>query len=175
MALGQLTLGIPGNTATNFSTSALPAVTIFRSPAGSPMVSRSPLGYAEVAGRSNWGTAQVAGPAYAPTYAWAVAAVMSLDEALQLEALAGWQDRAYKASTDGALRLIDETEMLAPEPDPHSRVLLSPLTPTWASGYRYGYGVFAVKLQLAEDWKQQVGLWGNGDQARLCTFSLVEL
>lgn len=175
MAVGQLTLGIPGATATTFATSPLPAVTLFRSPAGAPLASRSPLGYAELTGRSNRRTPQISGPAYAPTYAWAVATMLTLDEALQLEALATWQDRSYKAKADGALRLIDELEPLGPEPDPHSRTLLSPITPTWASSYRYGYGVFAAKLQLTEDWKQQVGVWASGAEARLCTFSLVEL
>jgi hypothetical protein len=175
MALGQLTLGIPGASPTTFATTPIPAVVLFRSPAGSPLASRSPLGYAEVAGRSNRGTAQVSGPAYAPTYAWAVATMLTLDEALQLEALAVWQDRAFKAKTDGALRLIDETELLGPEPNPHSRTLLTPITPAWGSGYRYGYGVFAAKLQLDQDWKQQIGVWASGAEARLCTFSLVEL
>jgi len=175
MALGQLTLGIPGNTATNFATTPLPAVALFRSSPEAPLASRSALGFAEVSGRSNRGTPLVAGPAYAPAYAWAVATMLSLTEALQLEALAGWQDRAYKAKTDGALRLIDETEVLGPEPDPHSRTLLEPLTPLWADTYRYGYGVFAVKLQLPEDWKQQQGVWASGDEVRFCTFSLIEV
>lgn len=175
MALGQLSLGIPGATPTTFATAPLPAVALFRSPAGSPLASRSPLGYAEVAGRSTWGTPQVSGPAFAPTYAWAIATMLTLDEALMLEALAVWQDRAFKAKTDGALRLIDETEFLGPEPDPHSRTLLTPLTLTGAPTYRYGYGVFAAKLQLDQDWKQQVGVWATGAEARLCTFSLVEL
>lgn len=175
MAVGQLTLGIPGATPTTFAATPIPAVALFRSPAGSPLTSRSPLGYAEVTGRSNWGTPQVSGPTHAPTYAWAVATMLTLDEALQLEALAVWQDRAYKAKTDGALRLIDETEFLGPEPNPHSRTLLEAITPLWGAGYRYGYGVFAAKLQLPEDWKQQAGVWASGGEARLCTFSLVEL
>ena len=175
MAAGQLTLGIPGNSTTNFATTPLPSLVLYRSPADSPLATRSPLGYAEVTARSNRGTPQVSGPAYAPTYAWAVAALLTLTEALQLEALSTWQDRAYKAKTDGKLRLIDEVEMLGPEPDPHSHTLLSTITPAWASTYRYGYGVFAIKLQLPEDWKQQVGTWTGGVEARLCTFSLVEL
>ena len=139
------------------------------------MSSRSELGYAEVTGRSNRGVAQVSGPAYATTYAWAVATMLTLAESQQIGALAKWQDAAYKAKTNGALRLIDETEYLDPEPNPHSRPLLAALTPTWANTYRYGYGIFEVKLQLPEDWRQQVGVWSSGDYARLCTFSLMEL
>ena len=175
MAVGQLSLGIPGASPTTFATTPIPAVVLFRSPADSPLASRSPLGYAEVTGRSKRGTPSVAGPTTAPTYIWAVATMLTLDEALQLEALAGWQDRAYKAKADGALRLIDETEFLGPEPTPHSRTLLTAITPAWASTYRYGYGVFAAKLQLPEDWKQQAGVWASGAEARRCTFSLVEL
>ena len=176
MALGELRLGIPGTSHFSaFATSALPAVTLSRAPAGTPLALRSELGFAELAGRSNWGTAAIAGPAHTPKYTWAVAALVTLDEALQLGALAKWQDAAYKAKADGALRLIDETELLDPEPNPHSRVLLSVLTPTWASGYRYGYGIFPVLVQLPSDWKTQVGRWSTGDDARLVTFSLLEI
>jgi hypothetical protein len=175
MAIGQLSLGIPGNSTTNFATSPLPAVVLFRSPAATPLAVRSPLGFAEVSGRSNRGTPQVSGPAYSPTYVWSVATMLTLDEALQLEGLATWQDRAYKAKADGALRLIDELELLGPEPSPHSRTLLQAITPPWATSYRYGYGVFPVKLQLPEDWKQQAGVWASGAEARLCTFSLLEV
>jgi len=175
MALGDLRLGIPGPTFSSFTTTALPAVTLNRSPAGSPLALRSELGYAELSGRSNRGTAQIAGPAYPITYAWAVASLVTLDEAMQLGALAKWQDARYKARQDGALRLIDETELLDPEPNPHSRTLLSILTPSWAPTYRTGYGIFAAKLQLPADWKTQVGRWATGEEARLVTFSLLEI
>ncbi|MBD1918847.1 MULTISPECIES: hypothetical protein [Cyanophyceae] len=175
MALGELRLGIPGNTFSSFTTTTLPSVTLNRSPAGTPLALRSELGYAELSGRSNRGTAQISGPAYAPTYAWAVAALVTLDEALQIGALAKWQDAAFKAKTDGALRLIDETELLDPEPNPHSRVLLQVLTPEWAPTYRNGYGIFAAKLQLPQDWRQQVGRWSTGEEARLVTFSVLEI
>lgn len=176
MATGDLRLGIPSTSHfSSFTTSGLPAVTLNRAAAGAPMAVRSELGYAELSGRSNRGTAQISGPAYKPTYTWAVAALVTLDEALQLGSLAKWQDSQFKAKLDGVLRLIDETELLDPEPNPHSRVLLSVLTPTWASGYRYGYGVFPVKLQLPQEWKQQVGRWSTGDEARLVTFSLIEI
>ena len=175
MADGDLTLGIPGGGASDFTTAALPSVVLFRSAPGEPLTSRSQLGYAGVTARSNRGAAAISGPAYAPTYIWAVASMVTQTEAQQIAALAGWQDRAYKARANGALRLLDETEYLDPEPTPHSRPLLASLTPSWASGYRYGYGVFAVKLQLPEDWRQQVGVWATGEQARLVTFSLVEL
>ena len=173
--MAQLRIGIPGPTFSSFTTTVLPSVTLDRSAAGSPLAVRSELGYAEVTGRSLWGTAVISGPAYSPTYSWAVAAMVTLDQALQIGALAKWQDAAYKNQQDGALRLIDETEFLDPEPNPHSRVLLQILTPAWASGYRFGYGIFPVKLQIPEDWKAQVGRWSTGEDARLITFSLIEV
>jgi hypothetical protein len=184
MALGQLTLGIPGATATTFATTPIPAVVLFRSPAGSPLASRSPLGYAEVAGRSNRGTAQVSGAQTIVTYVWAVATMMTKAEAQRLTKLANWQDWGYKGITntgapaakqDRPMRLIDETEELDGEPSPHSRTLLTPLTDPDNAAWVYGYGVFSVKIQLPEDWRQQIGVWASGAEARLCTFSLVEL
>jgi hypothetical protein len=96
-------------------------------------------------------------------------------EARQLGALARWQDGQFKAKQDGTLRLIDETEYLDDEPTPHSRTLLSALVTPWNSGYRYGYGVFPVKLQLPENWRTQMGRYSSGSQARLVTFICEEL
>lgn len=96
-------------------------------------------------------------------------------EARQLGALAKWQDSTYKAQGNGALRLIDEVELLDDEPNPHSRTLLSALVTPWNSGYRYGYGVFPVAVQLPEDWRAQVGRFTSGSGARLCTFAVIEL
>ena len=184
MAVGQLSLGIPGASPTTFATSPLPAVVLFRSPADSPLASRSPLGYAEVVGKSQWGVSQVAGAQTIVTYSWAVAAMMTKAEAQRLTKLANWQDWGYKGITNtGApaakqarpMRLIDEIEELDGEPSPHSRTLLTPLTDPDNAAWVYGYGVFNVKIQLPQDWRQQVGVWASGAEARLCTFSLVEL
>lgn len=174
MAVGELTLGLPGATATTFATTPIPALTLRRG-SGDSVSTRSEVGFSALAGRSNWGTPQVSGPAYSTKYQWAVATMLTESQARQLGALAKWQDAAYKARTDGALRLIDEVELLDDEPNPHSRTLLSALTTTWNSGYRYGYGVFPVLLQLPPDWRQQVGRWATGEGARLCTFAVSEL
>lgn len=175
MAVGELTLGIPGNSTTNFATTPIPSIALGRGPAGEALSTRSEVGYSELIGRSNWGTPQVSGPVHNPKYQWAIAAMLTESQARQVGALAKWQDAAYKARTDGALRLIDEAELLDDEPNPHSRTLLTPLVTPWNSGYRYGYGVFPVLIQLPQDWRQQVGQWSTGEAARLCTFVVVEL
>jgi hypothetical protein len=175
LAVGTLTLGIPGSSATTFATEPIPSLALFRASADGPLAVRSELGYAVVAGRSVWGTAQILGPTHKPKYVWSVAAMMTEGEARQLGSLAKWQSANYRAKIEGALRLIDETELLDDEPNPHSRTLLSSLVTPWNSGYRYGYGVFSVAVQLPEDWRSQVGRWASGSSARLCTFNLVEL
>ncbi|MBE7384362.1 MAG: hypothetical protein F6J95_023485 [Leptolyngbya sp. SIO1E4] len=176
MAEGDLTIGIPGGGASDFAATPVPALTLnlWTRDAGAPM--RSELGYAELLGRSNRGTPQISGPAYGITFSWPVAAMLTLDEALQLGALAKWQDSQYKAQNNGALRLVDEIEYLDPEPSPHSRSLLAALNPSWNAGYEYGYGVFTVKLQLPQDWKQNIGRWtDSGELARLATFAITEV
>jgi len=171
----KLTLGIPGNSTTNFATTPIPSMVMDRGSADGPLSTRSELGWITVANRSNYGTAQISGPAYAPKYIWAVAAALTEVQARQLGAMARWQDTTYKAQGNGALRLIDEVEYLDDEPNPHSRTLLSALVTPWNGDYRYGYGVFPVVIQLPEDWRTQLGRWSTGGDARLVTFSLVEL
>ena len=173
--VGQLTIGIPGAGAADYVTTPIPSLVLFRQPTDAPLALRSELGYAEVTGRSNYGTPQVSGPNYDPTYQWAVAAMLTEAEARQLGALAKWRDRQYKSNANGRLRLIDQVEYLDSEASPHSRTLLATLTETWNAGYSYGYGVFDVKIQLPPDWRSQAGLWASGSQARLCTFSLIEV
>lgn len=137
------------------------------------MVSESRVAIAQ---RSNGGVSQIVAPAYEPKFIWTVAAMLTQAEARQLGALAGWQDRAYKANQDGALRLIDEIEFLDSEPSPHSRTLLSTLTESWNASYVYGYGVFPVLAQLPQDWRELIGRWtGSGEEARVVTFTLLEI
>jgi hypothetical protein len=175
MATGEITIGIPGAGASNFATTPIPSLVLYRASAEAPLASRSELGFSTLEGRSNWGTSQVSGPNYSARYSWAIAAMLTEDQARQLGALAKWQDGQYKGQSDGKLRLIDELEPLDPEPTPHSRTLLSALNPSWNAAYSYGYGVFDVLLQLPEDWRQQVGRWATGEGARLVTFVAVEL
>ena len=177
MAEGDFTIGIPGVGASDFAASPIPAVTLidcWTSEQGAPM--RSPIGYVEVIGRSSYGTPQISGPSYGITYSWPVLAMITLDEALQIEALAGWQNDQYLNQNDGALRLVDEVELLGPEPSPHSRPLLTALNPSWNASYEYGYGIFKAKLQLPSDWKQILGRWtDSGEEARTCGFRLEEV
>ncbi|MEM6435703.1 MAG: hypothetical protein AAF773_17905 [Cyanobacteria bacterium P01_D01_bin.115] len=176
MAEGELTIGIPGSGSTDFATTPIPALTLNAWPAGGGVPTRNEIGYAELSARSNRGTPAISGPSYDVTYSWPIAAMVTLDEALQLGALAKWQDQQYKAQNDGALRLIDELEPVDPQPSPHSRTLLSTLNPSWNAGFEYGYGVFAVKLQLPTDWRQIVGVWkDSGELARLITFQALEV
>lgn len=173
MVFGQLTLGIPGAGASDFATTPIPAIVLGEWPADTPPT-RQEFNYAVLQGRSSYGTPQVDGPAYGITYAWTVAAWLTMPEMLQLGALAKWQDRTYKTPADGKLRLIDEVRELDPEPSPHSRTLLSPLAPDWNAAYQYGFGVFNVKIVLPNDWDAYVGA-ANGVQRRIATFTLEEV
>jgi len=184
MPLDHLSLGIPGNTTTNFAAAPIPMVPLFRSAPEAPLVSRSELGYSVLSGRSNRGVAQISGPASRITYLWAVATKLTKSEKRRVGKLAKWQDWGYKGITNAGvatarqarpLRLIDETEELDGEPSPHSRTLLSNLPDPDDASWVYGYGIFEVKIELPEDWWLQDGLWARGEEARLCTFSLVEL
>ncbi|MEO0533232.1 MAG: hypothetical protein AAF215_05130 [Cyanobacteria bacterium P01_A01_bin.123] len=176
MVAGDLTLGIPGAGASDFATTPIPSITLNLWPDdddAEPL--RSESGYAEVEERSSEGTPQIIGPSYEPTYLWTVPVMLTLDEAIQLGALAKWQDAEYKAYRDGALRLIDEIDYLDAEPSPHSRTLLSALNPSWNAGYEYGFGVFKVKLQVPGNWRRIAGRWTDSDEeARRVIFQLVE-
>lgn len=176
MAAGNFTVGIPGPGTSDFASLPIPSLLfdLWTPDAGVPV--RGEIGYAEVAGRSNNGISQISGVAYDPTFIWPVAAMLTQAQARQLGALARWQDREYKARRDGALRLIDEIDFLDSEPSPHSRSLLSAISESWNAAYVYGYGVFPVKLKLPQDWRQMIGRWvDSGEEARLVTFTLIEL
>lgn len=176
MAQGDISIGIPGAGTSDFAALPIPSLAFNRwSPdAGAPV--RGEIGYASLAQRSTNGLPQIVGPAYGEKFLWPVAAMLTLSQARQLGALAKWQSREYKASRDGALRLIDEVDYVDSEPTPHSRTLLSSIPESWNSGYVYGYPVCPVLLQLPQDWKQFLGKWNSsGVEARLATFTLIEL
>lgn len=186
MAEGDFQLGIPGAGASDFATTPIPSINFIDcwTPDGG-FPTRGEIGYATLADRSNWGTAQITGPAYGVRYIWPVAAMLTQAQARQLGALAKWQSLGYQGLTNAEapttrvarpLRLVDEIEYLDSEPTPHSRTLLSSIQESWNSDYVYGYGVFEVFVQLPQDWRQLVGRWQHsGDQARLVTFTLVEI
>lgn len=178
MAVGQITIGIPGNSSTNFATSPVQSLVLQLSPRGSQLSNPSRVGRAVSNGYSNRGTAIIGGPSYNPKYQWAFSAMVTQDQYLHLAALAFYQqDKISKKETASQfrLRMIDETEFLEPEHNPHSRVLLQSITPSWAPSYRYGYGVFDVKLEIPEDFVSKAGKWSSGNEARLLTFGAIEL
>jgi hypothetical protein len=142
MSYGQLTLSIPG------ASPPVPSLTISMFPDGG--YSRSLLGLTQVSDFSAYGTPVLTGP-LSNRYIWSISAVLTEADALQLEALILWSSGQYKARQDGALALVDEVEYLTPEPSPHSRSLISAITPTWSASYEYGYGQFSVQVSLAED------------------------
>lgn len=175
MAAGDLTIGIPGGGASNFATTPIPSLAIDRFPPDAGIPIRGELGYAALSGRSTNGIPQIIGVTHTPKYLWTITAMLTDAQSRQLGALAKWQDATYKSGSDGKLRLIDEITYLDSEASPHSRTLLSSLQESWNSGYVYGFGVFDVLIQLPQDWKTAIGVWGDGSEARSVTFSLVEL
>jgi hypothetical protein len=178
VAVGQITIGIPGNSSTNFANSPVTQLVLKLSAPGTELAPRPRIGRAISNGYSNRGTAIIGGPAYNPKYQWAITSMVTQDQYLHLAALAFYQqDKISKKETQSQwrLRLIDETEYVEPEHNPHSRVLLQSITPSWAPSYRYGYGVFDVKLEIPEDFVAKAGKWASGSECRLVTFGAVEL
>ena len=150
MAQGQITIGIAGNSPTNFTTAAIPSLVLAKT--AGILSDRTQINPLAIAGRSSYGTLAVDGSAFAPRYGWELSAVVTEDEALILESLLQWQ----KVNPTSGLRLIDEVEYLAPAPT-QSRTLLATLNPSWNASYVYGYGVFQVILTMGDDWKERFG------------------
>jgi hypothetical protein len=174
MAIGDLTIGIAGGSSTNFATSPIPSLRIYRWTAdGAPV--RGRLGYAELRQRSINGVAQINGPTHSPKFVWSIAAVMTLDEMRQLSNLANYQDDQYKSQTDGKLRFIDEIQYLD-NFERTGRTLLAEIAEVWNANYKYGYGVFAVKLQLPEEFNAELGrLNSDGSIVHTVTFQVLEV
>jgi hypothetical protein len=171
MAFGQIRIGIPGNTSSNFSTATLAVLTLENATADAPLSLRSPIGFNTAGTPSNYGTTPITGPAYTPKELWTLAPLLTASEAMHLRALV-----TYQKSTGNPLRLIDEVDLIAIDPAYNNRTLLEQTTPSWGSGYRTGYGVFSVQLQLDGDWNQYFGIFNaTGEQARVVTFTAVEL
>jgi hypothetical protein len=171
MAIGEIRIGLAGDSTSNFATSSLGVLTLYRAGVDAPLTSRAPIGLNVPGEPSNAGTTPITGPAYTPKYIWTLAPWLTLDEALHLQALV-----LYQKSAKATLRLIDEVDRITIDPAYNNRTLLSEATPTWGSSYRTGYGVFSVLLTLDGDWNQYLGLWGDdGSQARAATFTAVEV
>lgn len=137
---------------------------------------RSMLNLISVGGYSQYGTPEIQGALTDPRYTWQISAHLTENEALQLDALAKWQDSQYKAKLDGKLQLTDQMEYLPPEASPHSRTLLSALNPSWNAGYEYGYGVFDVAIAIPEQHRTHAGvIVGTTDQVKLVQFGMVEV
>lgn len=171
MAAGEIRIGIPGNSTSNFNTSTLAVLTLYRGEADASLSQRSPIGFDTAGTPTNWGTTPITGPAYAPKYLWTLSPWLTESEAQHLEALV-----LYQKATQNPLRLIDEIDKVVINPSYNNRTLLSPTTPTWTSSYQVGYGVFSVQLQLQDDWNQFIGRWtGEDAPARAATLTAVEL
>jgi len=175
MSIGELNLGIPGGSASNFATTPYPSITINRWTSDGRAPSRQRLNYAALAGRSIAGTSQIVGPIHLTRFQWSVFTVLTLAEMRLLVNLADWQDDQYKDQNDGKLRLIDEIQYLSNiERSQNGRTLLAELDETYDSSVKYGFGVFNVKLQLSEDFNAELGLLGD-DVAHVCTFQIIEV
>lgn len=176
MSEGQIRLGIPGAGTTDFATSPIGFITLDDWEPGTGIPTRKPIGTSSIGQRSNNGVAAIVAPAYVTLYGWDVVAIADLTTTLQLGALARYQDTQQKAGNLAPLRLIDETDYLDPEPNPHSKTLLTPITPPWNGSYRYGYGVFGVQLILpADGWRTPIGVFSDGTPAYRVAFALEEL
>lgn len=125
---------------------------------------------------SQYGTANIQGSFTPPRFTWSIAAYLTEEEAIQLDALATWQDSEYKAKNEGYLELVDRVELLPAEPSPHPRNLVAALTPPWNAAYEYGYGIFKVVLTLPENHLQHVGRFTtDNSEAKLFQFGAVEI
>jgi hypothetical protein len=174
MSEGHFTIGIPGAGSTSLASSPIAAVVVDDwSEQGIPI--RTGIGMTAITGRSNWGTPQISAPAHRVLWSWEVTAYLTLDDAIALGALGMWQSDQQKLRNTAPLRLIDETDYTEALPSPYPVPLISPVVPAWNAGYVYGFGVYAVKLNLPGGWRQPVGLFSNGEQARLVTFQVEEL
>jgi hypothetical protein len=171
MAFGEIRIGLPGAGASDFATSTLGTLTLYRAGDDVPLSSRAPLGLNQAGNPTTRGTTPIFGPDYVPKYLWTLAPWLTLDEALHLQALV-----LYQKSAKSSLRLIDEVDRIVIDPAYNSRTLLSELTPSWSATRRTGFGIFAAHVTLEGEWSQYLGLWGDdGSQARSATFSAVEV
>jgi hypothetical protein len=164
MAEGQLTIGIPGAGATDFAVSPIPSLVIQEWPEQLPV--RSPVFAKQLAGFSLYGTGRIEGPAHAIKYTWEVAAYLNAADARKLFRLFAWQQ-----VNKSALRLIDEVELLDV---PDERTVLATLTEAYGSGLTYGFGVYGIWLQLAENWRSHAGAFSDS-YAKLVTFTMTEI
>ncbi|MEL6250230.1 MAG: hypothetical protein AAFR15_19740 [Cyanobacteria bacterium J06627_15] len=169
MAYGELTLAIPGA-----SPPIQPLVLRGYAP-DDEAYSRNYLGLAQAVDFSAYGSPLVDGP-LTERYVWAIAAHITEQDALQLEALILWSSDQYKSRQDGALLLTDEVERAIAEPAPHSRTLLSATAPTWAPTWQYGYMRCRVIASLAEDNpRMQLGRMSDGEDLKLVQFGAIEV
>lgn len=167
MVEGSLTLGIPGPGSTDFEATPIPSLLISEW-LGGQMAVRSPaVGALTVSGYSNWGTANITGPAHGLKYSWAVPTVLEAPHARQLFRLWHWQQ-----TNQAALRLVDEVE---PLDIPDGRPLLATNTEAYGTGLTYGFAAFAVWLELPEDWRTHLGVFATGTHAKQVSFTLLEV
>ena len=156
MTQGRLTLGIADTGASDFVSTPIPSLEIFRwTSAGAPQRGRQ--GWKSLDGRSINATSKINGPSYAPFFLWTITTVLTLSEMRQLSNLASWQNDRYNGQ-DGKLRLIDEIQYIDNfDRQANGRALLSELSESWNTDYKYGHGVFNVKLQIPETFNTELG------------------
>ncbi len=162
----KLSLGIPGPGNT-LATSPIPGL-VFDKWEQLPV--RNQMSQVTVPRYSQYGTPQIEGPDYNTKYIWSATYKATESVVRQLESLYEYQQQSRVP-----LRLIDEVEYLASEPNPHSRTLLVAISESWNVDYVYGYGVFNVWLTLSNDWRKHFGTAGTGDNLKEITFSMVEM
>jgi hypothetical protein len=171
MAVGEIRIGVPGTGAADFNTTAINVLTLDKASTESPLSTRASLGFDNATEPSNAGTTPIVGPSYTPKQLWTLAPLLTADEAEHLRGLLTWQ-KANKSP----LRLIDEVDLITVLNSYNPRPLIGEITPTWGAGFRRGYGIYAVQLQIDGPWNDYFGIWSDSlEQARLATFTAVEL
>ena len=83
-------------------------------------------------------------------YQWAIAADFTESENQLFDALVGFQAGRYSAFLNGALTLVDQFELLAPETGTYSRTLFSSQTSSVGAAWTTGYGQFNVLAVLPD-------------------------
>ena len=170
MAQGEIRIGIAGAGASDFASSPVSVLTLYRG-GDEPFTLRSVFGFNAPGDPTIYGSTPITGPQYAPRQLWTLSPWLTRDEANQLYALALWQK-----ANGTALRLIDEVDTITIDTTYNNRTLLSSTTPAWGANYRTGYGIFSVQLTVEGEWSQYLGLWaGTEDEARAVTFTATEV
>ena len=165
MAVGEITIRIPG------ASPPIPEV-ILPNFLKDENYEISAEGLAEIAERSQYGTATITGP-LGDWYSFTITSILLEEDALRLGALARWSSAEGKAKRDGALELDFELEYADPEPPGHGRTFVSTLTTSY--GYEYGYPRFKVLLSIPPNYRKRLGRGPNGSCYSQVSFIATEV